>query len=366
MNRSSRRTFLKTSAISAVAVTGASALAQSPSLSKKVITEVRALEAKNIQATTAGWNDGLAHPIPYKNPPGVGKDRAIVLGGGSEYMSSFLVGYFHAMLSNGIDLRLADIVVGTSAGAVLGSALLGSRLDLFSAEFNLLADYPKMMAKLVPTKKFLPSQERVMKMGLEAKDGSPATIQAIGHTAMAAKSIPSEKFKTNIKVFLGDMKNIPQKMYITTIDCYTAERLVIAPESDVSVITACAASASAPGVTGPTWVKDRVCMDGSIGSTETHCDIIAGSRRALVVALADTIEQEKEGLRLNHLPNTILQEVKDLEAGGTKTKLVVVGMLPGRKTMSVVDPEMMEPAIKYGYERGMADLPEMKLFWMSA
>jgi hypothetical protein len=41
-------------------------------------------------------------------------------------------------------------------------------------------------------------------------------------------------------------------------------------------------------------------------------------------------------------------------------------MLPGRKTLSVVDPEIMEPAIKYGYERGMQDLPEMKRFWMSA
>jgi NTE family protein len=111
---------------------------------------------------------------------------------------------------------------------------------------------------------------------------------------------------------------------------------------------------------------DRVCMDGSIGSTVTHCDIVAGSRRALVIALADTIEQEKQGLHLNHLPNTILQEVKDLEAGGTKTKLVVVGMLPDRKTLSVVDPEIMEPAIKFGYERGMQDLPEMRCFWMSA
>lgn len=363
MTQSNRRHFLKSSVIG-VATVSAPTFAQSSNLSNQTITQVRTQEAKEIQATTQGWNDGLAHPIPYKNPPGKGKDRAIVLGGGSEYMSSFLVGYFHAMLSNGVNLRLADVVVGTSAGAILGSALLGSRLDLFSAEFNLLADYPKIMAKLVPTKKFLPSQERVIKMGLNAKDGNPDTIQAIGHAAMAAKSIPSEKFQTNIKVFLGDMKNIPQKMYITTIDCYTAERLVIAPDSGVSVIDACAASASAPGVTGPTWVKDRVCMDGSIGSTETHCDIVASSKRALVVALADTIEQEKEGLRLNHLPNTILQEIKDLEAGGTKTKLVVVGMLPGRKTMSVVDPEIMESAIKYGYERGMQDLPEMKKFWV--
>ena len=366
MSQTSRRHFLKSSTVGVAALGSSQAFAQASTLSKKTMAEAKALEAKELQATTANWNDGLAHPIPYQNPPGTGKDRAIVLGGGSEYMSSFLVGYFHAMLTNGIDLRLADIVVGTSAGAVLGSALLGSRLDLFSAEFNLLADYPKIMAKLVPTKKFSPSQERVMKMGLNAKDGNPDTIQAIGHAAMAAKSIPSDKFQTNIKVFLGDMKNIPPKMYITTIDCYTAERLVIAPDSGVSVIDACAASASAPGVTGPTWVKDRVCMDGSIGSTETHCDIVAGSKRALVVALADTIDQEKEGLRLNHLPNTILQEVKDLEAGGTKTKLVVVGMLPGRKTMSVVDPAIMEPAIKYGYERGMQDLPEMKRFWMSA
>ena len=129
------------------------------------------------------------------------------------------------------------------------------------------------------------------------------------------------------------------------------------------VATAIAASASAPGVTGPTWVKDRVCMDGTIGPTETHCDVVAGSKRALVFALADTLAQEKAGLRLNHLPNTILQEVKDLEAGGTKTKLVVVGMLPGRKTLSVVDPGIMAPAIKFGYDRGMQDLPEMKKFW---
>jgi NTE family protein len=363
MTTSNRRNFLKSSALGVAAVASTPAISQAANLSNKTIAEVRTQDAKNLQATTANWDDGLSHPIPYKNAPGKGKDRAIVLGGGSEYMSSFLVGYFHTMLKNGVNLRLADIVVGTSAGAVLGSALLGSRLDLFSAEFNLLADYPKIMAKLVPTKDFSPSQKRVMKMGVNAKDGNPDTIQAIGHAAMAAKSIPSDKFEKNVKVFLGDMKNIPPKMYITTIDCYTAERLVIGPDSGVSATVACAASASAPGVTGPTWVKDRLCMDGSIGSTETHCDIIAGSKRALVVVLADTIAQEEAGLRLNNLPNTILQEVKDLEAGGTKVKLVVVGMLPGRKTMSVVDPGIMEPAIKYGMERAMQDLPEMKKLW---
>ena len=31
--------------------------------------------------------------------------------------------------------------------------------------------------------------------------------------------------------------------------------------------------------------------------------VVVGYRRALAIALADTIEQEKQGLRLNHLPN---------------------------------------------------------------
>ncbi len=365
MSRFSRRSLLSSSlAGAAIAVTPKLARA-ADLVSPAVSAEVQNQKAEILIASTAEWNDGLSHPIPYKNPPGRGKDRALVLGGGSEYMSSFLVGYFKAMLTNGVNLRLADIVVGTSAGAILGSALLGGRLDLFSGEFNALADHPELMAKMVPAQQYSPSQERVIQMGIDARDGSPAIIQAIGHAAMAAKSIPANKFETNMRVFLGDLQAIPDKMYITTIDSYTAERLVIAPDSGVPVYTACSASASAPGVTGPTWVKDRYCMDGSIGPTETHCDIIAGAKRALVVVLADTIAQEEAGLRLNHLPNTILQEVKDLQAGGTKVKLVVAGMLPGRSTMSVVDPAIMAPAIKFGYERGIADLPEMKNLWMS-
>ena len=120
MRASSRRQFIQ-SAVIGVAASALPAGAQSVAnagVSKTTVDQVRSLQAKELGASTALWNDGLAHPIPYKNPPGRGKDRAIVLGGGSEYMSSFLVGYFHALLSNGVNLRLADIVVGTSAGAV--------------------------------------------------------------------------------------------------------------------------------------------------------------------------------------------------------------------------------------------------------
>ena len=96
MRASSRRQFIQSSVIG-VAATAVTASAQSVAnsgVSKTTVDQVRSAQAKELQASTARWNDGLAHPIPYQNPPGRGKDRAIVLGGGSEYMSSFLVGYF--------------------------------------------------------------------------------------------------------------------------------------------------------------------------------------------------------------------------------------------------------------------------------
>ena len=76
MTQSTRRNFLKSSAIG-VAAASTQVLAQSPGLSKKTIAEVRALDAKEIQKSTSNWDDGLAHPIPYKNPPGQGKDRRL-------------------------------------------------------------------------------------------------------------------------------------------------------------------------------------------------------------------------------------------------------------------------------------------------
>ena len=43
-------------------------------------SQAEAAKQKGISA--AGWNDGLAHPIPYRPSLGSGKERGLVLGGG--------------------------------------------------------------------------------------------------------------------------------------------------------------------------------------------------------------------------------------------------------------------------------------------
>ena len=106
-------------------------------------------------------------------------------------------------------------------------------------------------------------------------------------------------------------------------------------------------------------------MDGGICQTSTHCDVVAGTRRALVISLSDGGPQAvTQGLRTSGMPNTLQQEVRDLEAGGTRTRLVVVGLPPGVDSIdSIMDPKWITPMLKYGRERGAADLAGMKAFW---
>ena len=320
-------------------------------------------------ADAAGWDDGLAHPIPYQPKLGAGLARGLVLGGGGAYLSAWMVGYFHALKQNGVDLAEADIAVGTSAGSILGASLLGGQLWRLAGELDILGDFPKLFALLIPTLAPDVSQSRARHIADAATTADPATIQAIGRAAMAARNpAGSEAYRKTVRRLIGETKWPSPKLHTTANDCYTGERLVVSAAADIDINDACGASSSLPGSMGPTWLKSRLCMDGGICQTSTHSDVVAGVGRALVISLTDgSAEASKIGLRTSGLPNTLQQEVKDLEAGGTKTVLKVVGLLPGIASVdSIMDPKWIAPCLKNGHERGLADAAEMKAFWNGA
>jgi hypothetical protein len=81
------------SALSAGAIAAGSRLVSDP---ERTLASGRAPEAGHsatswqVATPEAGFDDGLAHPIPYTPPLGTGKERALVLGG--VYLLSF-IGY---------------------------------------------------------------------------------------------------------------------------------------------------------------------------------------------------------------------------------------------------------------------------------
>ncbi len=312
------------------------------------------------------WNDGLPHPIPYEPPQGTGKERGLVLGGGGAYLASWMVGYFTALKSKGVDVAQADIVVGTSAGSVVGAALMGGHLWRLRSELDVLGEFPELFAMLIPTMAPNPSQVRARRIANTASQASPEVIQSIGRAAIAARN-PAGPFDylITVKSLIGEEKWPSPKLHTTAVDCYTGQRLIVSQAEDIPINAACAASSSLPGGMGPTWLKDRLCMDGGICQTSTHGDVVAGVKRALIVSLSDgSSDAVKIGLRTSGLPNTLQAEVKALEAGGTKVTLKVVGLLPGIAHVdSLMDPKWIGPCLKNGHERGVADAGDMAAFW---
>jgi NTE family protein len=308
-------------------------------------------------------NDGLAHPIPYTPPLGVGKERGLAMSGGAIYLVSFYSGYLTSLAKNGVDLGLADVMVGTSAGTLGTYAILAGSAARMKAEMQVIGKYPASMNYAL-NPPF--SSKRADYVGNNLPTASVQNIQQLGRAAMAARTNPVGEWQALIKRLTGAGTAWPSpKFHTSAIDCYTGQRLIVGPQNGVAALTAMSASSSWPGLAGPTWVKDRLCMDGGTCATSTHSDVCGGAKRVLIVSLAsgDDERDAAQGLRLSHFPNSLHQEIKDLEAGGSQVLLIVVGCPPGYSKVNLVDPALIPVAIEFGTNRGVSDAAKIKAFW---
>jgi NTE family protein len=88
------------------------------------------------------FNESLAIPIPADPSPGKGKDRALVLGGGGEYFAAWMLDFFYGLHTGGVPYEAPDVVVGTSAGSLVGSTIVGGHLERLTKEFDSFGRFP--------------------------------------------------------------------------------------------------------------------------------------------------------------------------------------------------------------------------------
>ena len=311
-------------------------------------------------------SDGMARPAPEKpaaSDLARGLDRTLVLGGGGEYYLAWYCGFFHGLFEQGVDLNIAEMIVGTSAGSYAGSALASGHFQRLRSEFDFFGHFPNLFAKMAPVAEPNTSQTRAQQINFNVKDGSPASIRAIGHAALAADNkVNGDGVERLAWLLTADSKTDwpVAKMYTTANDCYTGERLVIgqavARRNGIPLAHGAAASCSLPGVIGPTLLGQRYCMDGGIARTWAHADVVAGSRRAIVITLTNGYE----GTLLSGIPHNVHQEMKALEATGTRGLLIIAGTPPG---VNLLDPKQIEPALRAGYERAKIEAEKIRRFW---
>lgn len=301
--------------------------------------------------------DDLGTPIDFAANHGGGLDRTVVLGGGGIFFIAWQTAYLAVMRDNGIDLGLADRVVGTSAGSVVGSYLAAGRLPLMSLAASVLSRARGVVAAMAPAADLAPSQLRALDVLLSAQDAAPETVQRVGHAALAAAAPSAAQMRRSIGLLVG--RRWPsRKLFVTAADANTGERLVVTATARISAARAVAASTAVPGVFAPQRLGDRFAMDGGVCGTTTHCDLVAGAGRALVLGL-EPIEPRPQASSTAGVDG-VVREMESLSSSGTEVFFRCPVVADPQMLMS---PDAIEPGLAAGREQARQDLPAFTQFW---
>ena len=207
---------------------------------------------------------------------------ALVLGGGGITGIAWEIGVLAGLAEAGTDLTGAGLVVGTSAGSVVG-ALLTSGSDLAAVyERHLEQATGEQIARL--------NRATLAQFGwamLRSRGRDVEFRRRIGALALAAEKAgltPSEQERLDV---IGERlagTQWPQRqLVITAVDSETGEFRTFDRDSGVPLLHAVAASCAVPGVYPPVTIDGRRYVDGGMRSA-ANADLAQGYDRLVVLA----------------------------------------------------------------------------------
>ncbi|MEO8743908.1 MAG: patatin-like phospholipase family protein [Candidatus Dormiibacterota bacterium] len=203
--------------------------------------------------------------------------RALVLGGGGVTGIAWELGLLAGLAEKGMNLTSPDLVVGTSAGSVVGAQILsGAPIEDLYAEQ--LAD---------------PTGEPAARIGASALarlavaylwPGDARRGRAyLGRAALKALTGPESESRRVIERLVRQRPWPERRLLITAVDAETGEPRVFDRDSGVVLSDAVAASCAVPIVWPPITIGGRRYIDGGVRSI-TNADLATGCDRVVVLA----------------------------------------------------------------------------------
>ncbi|MBE1490824.1 patatin-like phospholipase family protein [Plantactinospora soyae] len=203
--------------------------------------------------------------------------RALVLGGGGVTGVAWEIGLLHGLTQCGVDLSVADTVIGTSAGASVAAQLTGgtSLADVYAAQTdNGSGELPARIG-LGVLLRFLVAA---------AWPGDRRHGRAwLGRAALSAKTVSEAERRAVIERRVPDRRWPDRQLLLTAVDTQTGADIVFHADSGVPLIDAVAASCAVPLIWPPVTINGRRYMDGGVRSV-ANVDLAAGHSRVVVIA----------------------------------------------------------------------------------
>ncbi|NBM18592.1 patatin-like phospholipase family protein [Streptomyces sp. GC420] len=276
-------------------------------------------------------------------------DTALVLGGGGLTGIGWEIGVLHGLARAGVDLTTAGLVVGTSAGSVVGAQLTS----------GLLTPEELYERQLVP-----PDGETAAHMGamimarfawgvVRSRDAKSYGMR-MGRMALAARTPREAERRAVIAQRLVSHEWPARRLVVTAVDAVTGEFRAFGAGDGVPLVDAVSASCAVPGVWPPVTIGGRRWIDGGVRSA-ANADLASGYARVVVLAPVT--------VGGGPVPAARAQAAR-LAAEGSRVVLIT----PDRAARdafgrNVLDPERRAPAARAGLAQAAAHAEDVARVW---
>ena len=270
--------------------------------------------------------------------------RALVLGAGGHAASAWEIGLIAGMAECGLDVRNADLLVGTSAGARVAVQLAsGIALeDLFQRQIDAL----RQTAEPAPVIDWTHWRAEF----LRAKEGGGSlaeVLRRIGAMAVTPSGLQGSDRRPALAAQLPLHTWPDRELLIAAVNAETGERRAFDRNSGIGLIEAVAASGAVAGIWRAVEFQGQHYIDGGFYSTD-NADLAVGCQRVLIAALRSGVPP------LSAVPISATVEI--LRGGGAQVEVVHPDEGTEAAFASVggnlLHPSVCEPAARAGRAQG--------------
>lgn len=289
--------------------------------------------------------------------------RAFVFGGGGVLGFAWIVGALTALQHElGVEPTPADLLVGTSAGAVV-AGLLGCGLDVDGIRRHQVGmplpedppiawDYDADSGGSRPPRPvWLPGSPRLVWDGIRRPSTVSPVLALSGLLPRGRGSLqPIHRMVDTVALGSIGAGNWPQRTWIVATDYTTGRRTVFGREDEpaAGLADAVCASCAIPAWYTPVRIDARAYIDGGAVSNAS-VDLLAGQQVDEVYVLAPMAAVETDSprspvVRLERrvrraITRTISNDISGLRQEGAK----VTFLTPGPEDLSVMGANLMNP-----------------------
>jgi NTE family protein len=190
------------------------------------------------------------------------------------------LGILTGLHERGVDVRGADLLIGTSAGSVVGAQIASeARIEsLFASQLTPVEQSKERMVAFDPAQMMEVLKQAIATSGQDLK----AIRARIGAYALAAPTVSEAQRRVIIEARLPVHTWSKRRLLIVAVDTETGEEYVMDRASGVPLVDAVAASCAVPGIWPPVTITGRRYMDGGVRSA-TNADLAKGSDRIVIL-----------------------------------------------------------------------------------